>query len=125
MLFLFILQFHGNGKCKKLVGIKIDSKLMFDSHVECLCKKASGKLSALSRLVYELDCNQRKLLLNAFITSKFSYALVVWMFHSSKQNHHKNCIHKRALRVVYKSHKSSFDELLEKDNSCKIHDRNL
>ena len=107
------------------MGIKIDSKLMFDSHVECLCKKASRKLSALSRVAYELDCNQRKLLLNAFITSQFSYALVVRMFHSRKQNHHIYCIHKRALRVVYKSHKSSFDELLEKDNSCKIHDRNL
>ena len=47
------------------------------------------------------------------------------MFHSRKQNHHINRIHERALRVVYKDHNSSFDELLEKDNSCKIHDRNL
>ena len=29
------------------------------------------------------------------------------------------------LRVVYKDHSSSFDELFEKDNSCKIYDRNL
>ena len=29
------------------------------------------------------------------------------------------------LRVVCKDHNSSFDELLEKDNFCKIHDRNL
>ena len=44
---------------------------------------------------------------------------------SRKQNLHINCIHERALRVVYKDHSSSFDELLEKDNSCKIHERNL
>ena len=63
--------------------------------------------------------------MNAFITSQFSYAPVVWMFHSRKQNHHINRIHERALRLVYKDYNSSFDELLEKDNSCKIRDRNL
>ena len=47
------------------------------------------------------------------------------MFHSRKQNHHINRIHERALRVVYKDYNSSFDELLEKDNSYKTHDRNL
>ena len=47
------------------------------------------------------------------------------IFHSRKQNHHLNNIYDRALKVVYKDHSSSFDELLGKDNSCKIHDRNL
>ena len=114
-----------NSKCEKFLGIKIDSKLMFDSHVKSLCKKASQKLNALSRVAYQLDFNQRKLLMNAFITSQFSYAPVVWMFHSRKQNHHINRIHERALRLVYKDYNSSFDELLEKDNSYKIRDRNL
>ena len=27
--------------------------------------------------------------------------------------------------TIYKDYNSSFDELLEKDNSCKIHDKNL
>ena len=39
-----------NSKCEKFLGIKIDSKLMFDGHVKCLCKKASQKLNALSRV---------------------------------------------------------------------------
>ena len=47
------------------------------------------------------------------------------MFHRRKRNHHINCIHERSLRVVYRDYNSSFDELLEKDNSYKIHDRNL
>ena len=63
--------------------------------------------------------------MNAFITSQFSYILVVWLFHSRKQNHHRNRVHERVLRVVYKDDNSSFDELLEKDNPYKIHDRNL
>ena len=63
--------------------------------------------------------------MNAFITSQFSYDPVVWMFHSRKQNHHINRIHERTLRVVYKDYNYSFDELLEKDKSLRIHDRNL
>ena len=47
------------------------------------------------------------------------------MFHSRKQNHQINRIHKRAFRVVYKYHNSLFDKFLEKDNTCKIRDRNL
>ena len=114
----------------RLLGIKINFKLMFDSHVKSPCKKTkqnktSKKLSALLRVAYQLDFNQRKLVLDAFITSQFSCALVLWMFHSCKQNHHINCIHIRALRVVCKDHKSLFDELLEKDNCSKIHDRNI
>ena len=107
-------------KCEKLLGIKIDFKLMFDKHVKSLCKKASQELKALSRVAYQLDFNQRKPLLNAFVTSQFSHALVVWMFHSRKQNHHINRIHQRALRVVYKDHSSSFDEPLEKDNPVRF-----
>ena len=88
-------------------------------------KKANQKLHALSRVAYQLDFNQRKLLMNAFIKSEFSYAPFVWMIHSRKQNHHINRIHERDLRVVDKDYNSSFDELLEKDNSCRINDRNL
>ena len=98
---------------------------MFDDHVKSLCKKASQNLNALSRVAYQLDFNQRKPLMSAFITSQFFYAPIVWMFHSRKQNHHINCIHEKALKAVYKDHNSLFDELLEKDNSCNIHDRKL
>ena len=72
--------------CEKLLGIKSDHKLSFEPHVESLCKKASQKLNALGRMDSSLKFKQRKLLLNAFITSQFSYAQVVWMFHSRKLN---------------------------------------
>ena len=31
-----------NCKCEKLLGIKIDSKLSFDDHIENICKKAGA-----------------------------------------------------------------------------------
>ena len=78
----------------------------------------------LSRFVKK-PVKQRKLLLNAFITAQLSYAPVIWMFHPRKLNNRINHIHERALRLVYKDYTSSFDELLLKDNSCRIHQRNL
>ena len=47
------------------------------------------------------------------------------IFHSRKLNNRINKIHERALRLVYKDYISSFDDLLAKDNSFKIHQRNL
>ena len=46
-----------NSRCEKFLRLKIDSKLMLDSHVKSLCKKASQKLNALSRVAYQLDFN--------------------------------------------------------------------
>ena len=114
-----------SSKCGKLLGVNIDSNLTFETHVQSLCKKASQKLNALLRVTWSLNFNQRKLLLNAFITSHFSYAPVFWMFHSRISNYRINKIHERALRLVYKDYTLSFDDLLAKDNPFKIHQKNL
>ena len=87
-------------------------------------QKTSQKLNAFARLAYSLKFKQRKLL-NAFITSQFSYVPVVWMFHNRKLNNHINCIHERALGIAYQDHKSTFNKLLARENSFKIHDGNL
>ena len=47
------------------------------------------------------------------------------MFHSRKLNHRINRIHERALRIVYKDDKSTFRELLTKDESFTVHERNI
>ena len=114
-----------NSTCEKLLGIHIDNKLTFESHVRSLCKKASQKLNAFARIACSLKFDQRKLLLNVFITSQFSYASVVWMFHNQKFNNHINRIHERALRIVYQDQNSAFEKLLANDGSFKIHGRNL
>ena len=114
-----------NRKCGKLQGIHIDNKLTFEPHLRSLCKKARQKLNAFARIRCSLKFDQRKLLLNAFIISQFSHAPVVWMFHNRKLNNHINRIHERGLRTLYQDHISTFDELLAKDGSFKIHDSNL
>ena len=47
------------------------------------------------------------------------------MFHSKRLNNKINSIHERALRINYQDHISTFQELLNKDNSVSIHHRNL
>ena len=114
-----------NSKCEKLLVIHIDNTFTFEPHVISLCKEAIQKLNVFARIACSLKFDQRKLLLNAFITSQFSYAPVVWVFHNRKLNNHINRINERALRIVYQDHYSTFEELLAKDGSFKIHDRNL
>ena len=47
------------------------------------------------------------------------------MFHSRRLNNKINSIHERALRITYQDNTSTFQELLNKDNSVSIHHRNL
>ena len=63
--------------------------------------------------------------MKSFIESQFGYCPLVWMFHSRSLNNRINHIHERALRIVYKDYYSSFEELLEKDKSFTIHERNI
>ena len=47
------------------------------------------------------------------------------MLHSRTLNNKINCIHKRALRTVHSDYNSSFNELLDKDASFTIHQKNV
>ena len=113
-----------NSTEEKLLGVKFDSKLSFESHITSLCKKASQKLHALARISHYMDLNKRRSLMKAFITSQFSYCPLIWMFHSRNLNNKINRIHERALRLVYQNN-LSFTELLDLDNSVTVHQKNL
>ena len=63
--------------------------------------------------------------MKAFIESHFNYCPLLWMFHSRKLNNRINSLHERALRVVYKDDNLTFEQLLERDKSFTIHERNL
>ena len=110
----------------KLLGIHIDNRLNFDYHISQLCKKAGKKLHALTRVFKYMDISQRKLIANAFMMSQFSYRPLIWMFHSRAMEHRINRIHERTLRLIYPNqHQLTFKELLEKNKTVSIHQRNL
>ena len=108
-----------------LLGITIDKDLKFDDYVNNLCKKACQKLNALARLAPYMNVEIRRIIMKAFIESQFGYCLLVWMFHSRGINKKINRIHERSLRITYNNKSSSFQDLLDKDNSVTIHHRNI
>ena len=72
-----------------------------------------------------MDLKQRRNIIKAFAESQFGYCPLIWMFHSRELNNKMSRIHEKALRITYKDKSSTFQELLEKDNSVSIHHRNV
>ena len=106
------------------VYIYIDNKLTFE-HVTRLCNKASQKLHALARVSSYITTGQRRKIMTAYINFQFEYCPLVWVYHSRTLNKRINKIHERALRIIYNDSKLTSDELLHKDNSLIIHERNI
>ena len=95
---------------EKLLGIKFDSKLSFENYI--------------SSVIY-INLSKQKALMKTFVISHFKYYPLVWMFHGRKLNQRLNSIHERALRNTYQDYKSTCLELVQKENSATIHQRNL
>ena len=110
----------------KLLRVNIEGRLNFDYHVNTLLKKANKKYHTLARVCNYMDTKKRRVLMKAFTTSQFSYCPPVWMFLSRTLNNRINKIHERALRLAYKNETFlSFNDLLKRDRSVSIHQKNL
>ena len=114
-----------NLQSKKLLGVTFDNKLKFEKHINTICQKANRKLNALARITPYMELTKRRILMNAFFDSQFNYCPLIWMFHSRNLNNKINRLHERCLRVIYNDKTSSFEQLLENDNSVSIHHRNI
>ena len=71
-----------------------------------------------------MDLPKRKQIMSAFFKSQFSYSPLTWMMDSTKLNNKITPLHERCLRVTYDG-LSSIEELLERDNSVSVHNRNI
>ena len=63
--------------------------------------------------------------MKAFFMAQFSYCPLTRMFHSRKLKNEINKLHERCLWIVYCDKTSSFEKLLETDNSVSVHHRNI
>ena len=114
-----------NSTSEKLLGVKIDKKLIFGEHVRNILKNANSKLKALARATPYMDIRKRKLLLNAFFNAQFNYCLLIWMLHSRCNNNKIKYFHGRCLRLIYNDKSSSYEELSQKDGSIPIHHKSI
>ena len=83
------------------------------------------RLFMLARLSNFMSFKQRRIILKTFIESQFGYCPLIWIFHSRRVNNKINHLHERSLRIVYKDNYSSYVDLLAKDKSFTIHQRNI
>ena len=99
-----------------VLGINIDDKLNFKSHVSNMCNKAGRQFNVLQRLEGSLDYANRLSIYKSFIMSNFNYCPVVWMFTSKSSLSKLEDIQRRALRFVLDDYTSDYHELPNKAN---------
>ena len=73
----FLLE---NSKEEDVLGVTIDNKLKFDSHIKNICRKTGQKLGALLRITNYLNSSQKKLIFSGMVKSQFSYRPLIWTF---------------------------------------------
>ena len=74
----------------KLRGLNLEDRFNFDFHVNALFKKASKKYHTLARMCNYMNKKKRRILMNVFMTSQFSYYPLVWMSNSRTMNNRIN-----------------------------------
>ena len=70
----------------KLIGVNFEGRLNLDYHVNPFLRKANKKYHALARVCNYMDTKKRRILMNAFRTSQFSYCPLVWISRSRTRN---------------------------------------
>ena len=103
-----------NSEYEKLLGIKVDTKLNFNEHLNNIISKASHKVNAFSRVARYMSLSKKKILI---FNSQFSYCPLIWMFHSRIMNNKINRLHERCMPLIYEDKTSYFGELLEQNKS--------
>ena len=85
----------------RLLGISIDNKLRWDSHINNVCKTVSRRVFLLSKLRYIVDIDTRKLFFSAHIKPHVDYASVVWDGCSDVLKKRFNSLHRRAEKFIF------------------------
>ena len=88
-----------NNKEEKMLGLIINNKLRFKTHLKDLYKRAFQNYLHSIMFNKLLKRFWKKMIFNALIKSQFSYCPLAWMFCSRLTNNMSNKMHERALRL--------------------------
>ena len=94
-------------------------------HMLKVFSKANRKLTILTRMFKFLTFEKRRVLVKAYFESQFKFCPLVSMFHGRQVNKKINQLHERPLKMIYENSTSLSENLLEKDMSFSVHDRNI
>ena len=73
----------------KLLGVTIDFKLNFNTHIANICKKAAHQLNVLKRIGQHLNKLAKMTIYHSFIMSNLSYCPLTWHFCSERNSKHQ------------------------------------
>ena len=106
-----------------ILGVEIDYKLNFESHINEICNKTSKQINALKRMKHVIDGPCKKIIYNSYISSNFTYCPIVWMF-TGKMNMEKlEKTNKRALRYVVNDDDADYVDICRDQKVLNIHRR--
>ena len=88
-------------------------------------KKASRKLTAISKMSYFKSQEKRQISIRKFLNLTLITAQLIWMFCRRTLKHSIDKLHERALRIAYWDYASNFEELLKRDGTLTMHQRNF
>ena len=97
----------------RLLGITIENKLRWDSHITNMCITVSRRVFLLSKLRYVVDIDTRKLFFNAHIKPHIDYASVVWDGCSDVLKKILHSLHRRAVMVILQDTTLTTDQKLK------------
>ena len=110
---------------EELLGVTFDNQLNLNHYISKICKTASNRLDALTRVSLYMNQDKRRILFDSYFLSQFNYCLLIWMNHNKSINKKINNLHERALRLIYCDHSSTLQELFQRDSSLTIHQTNI
>ena len=97
-----------------ILGIEIDDKLKFNTHINSIYRKAARQLNVLRSLSSLLDQESRMAIFRAFIVSNFNYCPLVGHFCGKRNTSKIEKLQERALRFVFNDFTSSYENMLKK-----------
>lgn len=109
----------------KLLGVLFDDNLTFTRHISDVCRRSSQKVGVLMRLRNLIPCKSKLLLYKTIILPNLTYCHLVWHFCKASDRRKLERIQERALRAVYKSNKTSYENLLKQANLPSLYNRRL
>ena len=112
-----------NSKQEKVLGVTIDNKLNFKTHLLNITKNANIKFNALTRVQKYMTADQKECIFSSFIKSQFTYCPLLWMFCAKHSIGRINSIHERCLRLIQQNFVSDFEVLFENANEKQVHQK--
>jgi hypothetical protein len=105
----------------KLLGLTLDNKFTFSTHISNLSKNAGNQVKVMSRLSHTLNEKNKMLLFNSFIECHFNYCSSIWHFCSKHNTYKLEKLQVKALKYVTLDFKASYCDLLKQCNKFPLY----